>query len=56
MTTTTVKIRVKACCRNSDSTDDMAYWMRSMSLMSVERMVPVACFWKKETERRRMAS
>ncbi len=44
MTTTMVKISVKSCCRNSDSTEDMANWMRSMSLISVERIVPVACF------------
>ncbi len=55
-TTQAVKIRVKNCCRSSASTEDMANCTRSISLISVETMVPVACCWKKETERRRMAS
>ena len=48
MTTAVVKRRVKACWRKSERTDEMAYWTRSMSLMSAERSVPVACFWKNE--------
>ena len=42
MTTAVVKMRVKACWRKSERTEEMAYWTRSMSLMSAERRVPVA--------------
>ena len=38
------------------ATDDAAYCTRSMSLISAESSDPVVCFWKKETERRRIAS
>ena len=46
-TTNAVKIKVKNCCRNSASTADMANCTRSISLISVETMVPVEFCWKK---------
>ena len=51
----TEKTKVKNCCRSSDSTVDMAYCTRSMSLMMVESRVPVVCLEKNAAERRSSA-
>ena len=51
MTAATVKRKVKICWRNSPRTALTAVWTRSTSLIKVERMVPVACLWKKLAER-----
>ena len=54
-TTPATAMKVKNCCRNSASTVDMAYCTRSISLMSADSSVPVACLEKKAAERRMIA-
>ena len=56
ITITTMQASVQACCRKSDRIVAVAYCTRSMSLISADSRVPVVCFWKNDTDRRRIDS